>query len=143
MGRTRCGVSSRRKWTRVAEIVISSVKPDILLAGKVLGIGAVGLVQQIAWLALSAAAVYFFLPFITHGMMVPKGDAARIVADTAKAVATAGTPPTMAALGLITWPLVLTVLASFSPASSSMCRCTQRLARWSTASRKLSRRRCR
>jgi ABC-2 type transport system permease protein len=30
------------KMTRVAEIVISSVKPDTLLAGKVLGIGAVG-----------------------------------------------------------------------------------------------------
>jgi ABC-2 type transport system permease protein len=101
------------KMTRVAEIVISSVKPDILLAGKVLGIGAVGLVQQIAWFTLSAAAVYFFLPFITHGMMVPRGDAARVVADTATAAAAASTPATMAALGLFTWPLVLTVLGFF------------------------------
>jgi len=98
------------KMTRVAEIVISSVKPDTLLAGKVLGIGAVGLVQQIAWLGLSAAAVYFFLPFITNGMMVPRGNAAKLAADT---VAAASTPATMAALGLFTWQLALTVLGFF------------------------------
>ena len=33
------------KTTRVAEVVISSVKPDQLLAGKILGIGAVALTQ--------------------------------------------------------------------------------------------------
>ncbi len=102
------------KMTRVAEIVISSVKPDTLLAGKVLGVGAVGLVQQIAWFGLSAAAVYFFLPFITHGMMRPT-EAARVVVDTATVVAAASTstPPTMAALGLFTWPLAITVLGFF------------------------------
>jgi hypothetical protein len=34
------------KTTRVAEVVVASVKPDILMAGKVLGVGAVGLLQQ-------------------------------------------------------------------------------------------------
>ena len=38
------------KTTRVAEVVISSVKPETLLAGKVLGVGAVGLTQQLFWL---------------------------------------------------------------------------------------------
>jgi len=56
--------------------------------------------------------VYFFLPFITKGMIRPGADAARAVADTAKAVA-AATPPTMAALGLFTWPLAITVLGFF------------------------------
>lgn len=37
------------KTTRVAEVVVSSVRPEILLAGKVLGVGAVGLTQQILW----------------------------------------------------------------------------------------------
>ena len=41
------------KTSRVAEVVLSSVKPDTLLAGKVLGVGAVGLTQQVLWLALS------------------------------------------------------------------------------------------
>ena len=37
------------KMSRVAEVVLSSVSPDTLLAGKVLGVGAVGLTQQFAW----------------------------------------------------------------------------------------------
>ena len=37
------------KTTRVAEVVVSSVTPETLLAGKVLGVGAVGLTQQILW----------------------------------------------------------------------------------------------
>ncbi|HUO51881.1 MAG TPA: ABC transporter permease [Gemmatimonadaceae bacterium] len=39
------------KNTRVAEVVVASVPPDTLLAGKVLGVGAVGITQQVAWLA--------------------------------------------------------------------------------------------
>lgn len=38
------------KTTRVAEVVMSSVPTDTLLAGKVLGVGAVGLTQQIIWI---------------------------------------------------------------------------------------------
>jgi len=37
------------KTTRVAEVVVSSVQPETLLAGKVLGVGAVGLTQQVLW----------------------------------------------------------------------------------------------
>ncbi|HZJ00558.1 MAG TPA: ABC transporter permease [Gemmatimonadaceae bacterium] len=37
------------KTTRVAEVVVSSVSPEKLLAGKILGVGAVGLTQQILW----------------------------------------------------------------------------------------------
>ena len=39
------------KTTRVAEVVMSSVPTNTLLAGKVLGVGAVGLTQQILWVA--------------------------------------------------------------------------------------------
>ena len=39
------------KTTRVAEVVVSSVRPETLLAGKVLGVGAVGLTQQLVWVA--------------------------------------------------------------------------------------------
>src|SRR4051812_1079446 len=38
------------KTTRVAEVIMSSVPTDTLLAGKVLGVGAVGLTQQIIWI---------------------------------------------------------------------------------------------
>jgi ABC-2 type transport system permease protein len=52
------------KSSRVAEVVISSVKPEALLAGKVLGVGAVGLTQQVAWLAISAYLGQFVMPVV-------------------------------------------------------------------------------
>lgn len=45
------------KQTRVAEVVLSSARADTLLAGKVLGIGAVGLTQMLVWVC--AAALLF------------------------------------------------------------------------------------
>src|SRR5215213_408777 len=43
------------KTTRVAEVVVSSVSPETLLAGKILGVGAVGLTQQILWVITTVA----------------------------------------------------------------------------------------
>jgi ABC-2 type transport system permease protein len=56
------------KTTRVAEIVISSIKPESLLAGKVLGVGGVGLTQMIAWLGLTTYLTTFFAPIVLKGM---------------------------------------------------------------------------
>ena len=53
------------KLTRVAEVVMSSVKPDILLAGKVIGVGAVGLTQQLVWFGSATA-------FIAYGAVLAK-----------------------------------------------------------------------
>jgi len=41
------------KTTRVAEVVVSSVKPDYLLAGKILGSGSVALTQVAVWGGMS------------------------------------------------------------------------------------------
>jgi ABC-2 type transport system permease protein len=41
------------KTTRVAEVVVSSVKPDTLLAGKILGAGMVAVTQVITWLLMT------------------------------------------------------------------------------------------
>lgn len=64
------------KTTRVAEIVISSVKPEVLLAGKVLGVGAVGLTQQAAWLGIAAYLMSFVGPLLTKGLSGPAAAAA-------------------------------------------------------------------
>jgi ABC-2 type transport system permease protein len=70
------------KTTRVAEVVMSSVPTDTLLVGKVLGVGAVGLTQQIIWIGttyimlklrapimakLGAPTVNFSLPDVSLG----------------------------------------------------------------------------
>jgi ABC-2 type transport system permease protein len=64
------------KATRVAEVVVSSVKPESLLAGKVLGVGGVGLTQQIAWFAITGYLVSFFLPLVMKGTKLGVGAAA-------------------------------------------------------------------
>jgi ABC-2 type transport system permease protein len=40
------------KTTRVAEVVVSSVKPDTLLAGKIVGSGMVAVTQVLVWMAM-------------------------------------------------------------------------------------------
>lgn len=47
------------KTTRVVEIMVSSVRPFDLMMGKVLGIGAMGLVQMILWSLLILAGLTF------------------------------------------------------------------------------------
>ncbi|MCU0616236.1 MAG: ABC transporter permease [Gemmatimonadaceae bacterium] len=59
------------KQTRVAEVVLSSVSPDTLLLGKVLGIGAVGFTQLLLWTASSAGLLAIRAPLLARfGMQV-------------------------------------------------------------------------
>jgi ABC-2 type transport system permease protein len=58
------------KTTRVAEVIVSSVSPDTLLAGKVIGVGAVGLLQQVVWIA-SAFLTYHFRSWIFVKLGMP------------------------------------------------------------------------
>ncbi|MBW3660961.1 MAG: ABC transporter permease [Gemmatimonadetes bacterium] len=47
------------KENRVVELVLSSVRPEQLMAGKVIGIGAAGLLQVTIWVAFAALAIGF------------------------------------------------------------------------------------
>ncbi len=49
----------QEKMTRVVEIIVSSVRPFDLLMGKVLGIGAMGLLQMAFWAVLILGGVIF------------------------------------------------------------------------------------
>ncbi len=55
------------KTNRIAEVIISSVKPFQLMMGKITGIGAVGLVQFIIWVALTVT-LRFILPLFVPSM---------------------------------------------------------------------------
>jgi ABC-2 type transport system permease protein len=45
------------KSSRIVEILLSSIRPAELLAGKILGVAFVGLTQYLIWIALSSAAL--------------------------------------------------------------------------------------
>lgn len=51
------------KTNRIVEVMMSSVRPFELMLGKIIGAGAVGLTQVVAWIILSGA-VMFLLPFL-------------------------------------------------------------------------------
>jgi ABC-2 type transport system permease protein len=52
------------KQTRVAEVVVSSVRPTTLLAGKVLGVGGVGLTQMAIWLVATIVMMKYRVPLM-------------------------------------------------------------------------------
>jgi ABC-2 type transport system permease protein len=67
------------KTTRVAEVVVSSVKPDTLLAGKILGSGLVAVTQVTAWLAMTFIMFQFRGPLLRmFGAPAAAGAAVRI-----------------------------------------------------------------
>jgi ABC-2 type transport system permease protein len=78
------------KSTRVAEVVVSSVSPETLLAGKVIGVGAVGLTQQLIWVIATVYLGSFVAPIL-----------ARMAPSTGRATADA---PGAAALGAMSMP---------------------------------------
>ena len=52
----RCdAIDHRRKVSRILEVLLSSVTAKQLLAGKIIGVGAVGLTQALIWLAIAGA----------------------------------------------------------------------------------------
>jgi ABC-2 type transport system permease protein len=90
------------KTTRVAEVVISSVKPETLLGGKVLGVGAVGLTQQVAWLAVTFYLIQFVAPVLLKGTPL-----------VAAGAASAPSNPVTAALGGLSIMLLVVAVGYF------------------------------
>jgi ABC-2 type transport system permease protein len=57
------------KTNRIAEVMVSSVKPFQLMAGKIIGIGAVGLTQFLLWIILIIGLSTAAQAFVSHDTM--------------------------------------------------------------------------
>lgn len=66
---------TEEKTNRIAEVMISSVKPFQLMMGKIIGIGAVGLTQFIIWIVL-LFMMQMAIPVIFPDLMTQMNDAA-------------------------------------------------------------------
>ena len=97
------------KVSRIAEVIISSVKPFQLMMGKITGIGAVGLVQFIIWIVL-VFGLQLLLPLIfpdllnqMHGQPIqPAGiQAAQAIKDNG------GMTEIMKSFSQINFPLII------------------------------------
>jgi len=58
------------KTNRIAEVIVSSVKPFQLMFGKITGIGAVGLTQFLMWIILIVTLVAVAQAFIPHSTLM-------------------------------------------------------------------------
>ena len=63
------------KNNRVLEIVVSSVKPMILMMGKIIGVGLVAITQILIWAVIAGAASGWLLPFLSSSTDVSSGPA--------------------------------------------------------------------
>lgn len=95
------------KQTRVAEVVISSIRPETLLAGKVIGVGAVGLTQQIVWLGSTLYIGSLLAPFLLRMNAAPASGSATT------AVPVVGAGSAAAALPMVPLGSVALILAFF------------------------------
>ena len=93
---------TEEKTNRIAEVVVSSVKPFQLMMGKILGIGAVGLTQFAIWIILMTM-MQFILPVIFPDLLTQ-------VNATANNPATASMASNVAQ-GLSSLPLLKIVLS--------------------------------
>lgn len=57
------------KTNRIAEVIVSSVKPFQLMLGKIIGIGAVGITQFLLWIILIISITSLAQLFIPHDVM--------------------------------------------------------------------------
>ena len=96
------------KVNRIAEIIVSSVKPFQLMMGKILGIGAVGLIQFMIWIVL-VILLQTLLLFI-----FPGADASAIQANTggmaggaSNAATNAAVAEVMKNMSSINFPLII------------------------------------
>lgn len=71
------------KTNRIAEVIISSVKPFQLMMGKITGIGAVGLLQFFIWICLTVI-LRILLPMLIPGMAEVTQPGATQALQTAK-----------------------------------------------------------
>ncbi|MGV3529258.1 MAG: ABC transporter permease [Flavisolibacter sp.] len=97
------------KTSRIAEVVVSSVKPFQLMLGKIIGIGAVGLTQFLIWIVLIAVFSTIAMSLIPADVMAQMQQAKDSMpgssAETSEAIsAIANAKMSLAA---VNWPVVI------------------------------------
>ncbi|MGN6166110.1 MAG: ABC transporter permease [Flavisolibacter sp.] len=97
------------KTNRIAEVVVSSVKPFQLMMGKIIGIGAVGLTQFLIWIVLIfgiSSVMMSFIPAEVLQQVQQQGtQMSGSTAQTSEAIQTIANA--QVSLSTVNWPLVI------------------------------------
>jgi ABC-2 type transport system permease protein len=97
------------KTNRIAEVIVSSVRPFQLMMGKILGIGAVGLTQFLIWIILMAVLSTVMSSFIPADVMLQAQQASEQIPGQSQQGSEAIRNLALAqkSLSTINWPLVI------------------------------------
>jgi ABC-2 type transport system permease protein len=102
------------KTNRIVEVMMSSIRPFELMLGKIIGAGAVGLTQVLAWLVLGGA-VMLLVPLLVdvdpQAMQSPVGASAAAAIDPEEAQAE--TFRLLQEIGKQDWPLLVGAFVVF------------------------------
>lgn len=97
------------KTNRIAEVMVSSVKPFQLMLGKIIGIGAVGLTQFLMWIVLIAAFTTIASSFIPPDVLEQVKAANENLPGTSQQTSEAvqNLARAQASLSSVNWPMVV------------------------------------
>jgi len=97
------------KTNRIAEVMVSSVKPFQLMMGKIIGIGAVGLTQFLIWIILITVFSSIMMSFIPEDVLRQAAEQGSTMPGSNQQ--TSGAINTIAnaqvSLSTVNWPLVI------------------------------------
>lgn len=98
------------KTNRIAEVIVSSVKPFQLMLGKIIGIGAVGLTQFLIWIVLIFGLTTLASSFIPPDVLQQVNDAQQQIPGSAAQTSEAirGLASAQQSLSTINWGLLIT-----------------------------------
>lgn len=100
---------SEEKTNRIAEVMISSVKPFQLMIGKIVGIGAVGLTQFLMWIILVITFSTIITANIPPEVLEQVQNPGTPMPGMNVSQATLGIAKTQAELSTVNWPLTLSL----------------------------------
>lgn len=95
------------KTNRIAEVMVSSVKPFQLMMGKILGIAGVGLTQFILWIILIFALSSVAGAFLPHDVIQQAGEANKSMPGGAGMMANSKWDGISHAFSTVNWPMIL------------------------------------
>ncbi len=99
------------KTSRIAEVIISSVKPFQLMMGKIIGIGAVGLTQFLMWIVLIIvlmnSAKFFVSPETMHQLQAMQQNGGVTGGNVQASGSAQALYSLQHAAGTINWPLII------------------------------------
>jgi ABC-2 type transport system permease protein len=103
------------KISRIAEVMVSSVRPFQLMMGKIIGIGAVGLTQFAIWIILIVGLVFTLSAFMPgfNITSLPQGQGAGAMADTSDFKTLIGVGIDAIPIGMITFCFIFYFLGGY------------------------------